>query len=179
MGTVVAVHARAGHGVGKDTLAQVRLVAGHGVEGDAHAGATVRHRSRARRAPELPNLRQVHLIHAELLDELAGRGFDVVPGAMGENITTQGVDLLALPVGARLEVGAGAVIEVTGLRNPCTQLEEVQPGLMAAVLDRAPDGALVRKAGVMGIVITGGEVVAGDRIEVVLPATPHAPLQPV
>ena len=154
------------------------LVPGLGVEGDAHSGKTVQHLSRVRRDPTRPNLRQVHLIHSELHDELRGRGFEVMPGQMGENITTRGVDLLALPAGTRLRLGETAEVELTGLRNPCKQLDGIQPGLMAATLDRDGDGELVRKCGVMGIVVTGGEVRPGGVIAVELPAEQH-PLQPV
>lgn len=157
----------------------IRLLAGLGVEGDAHMGTTVKHRSRVARDPSTPNLRQVHLIHAELLDELALKGFSVAAGAMGENVTTRGVDLLGLPTGTRLHLGATAVIEVTGLRNPCMQLEGIQEGLMKAVLDRASDGSLVRKAGIMSIVLAGGEVRPDDPIELELPAGAHRPLEPV
>jgi MOSC domain-containing protein YiiM len=129
-----------------------------------------------RRDPTQPNLRQVHLIHAELHDELRGEGFDVAAGQMGENVTTRGVDLLALPTGARLRLGGEAVVEVTGLRNPCGQLDTFRPGLMAAVLDRDADGELIRKAGVMAVVVTGGEIRPGDPIEVDLPPGPHRPL---
>ena len=142
-------------------------------------GATVKHRSRVKRDPSQPNLRQVHLIHAELHDELRGRGFAVRAGEMGENITTRGIDLLGLPVGARLYLGAAAVVELTGLRNPCAQLDRLQPGLMAAVLDRDAQGQLIRKAGVMGIVLSGGDVQAADPIRVELPAGPHHRLEPV
>jgi MOSC domain-containing protein YiiM len=157
----------------------IRLLAGLGVEGDAHAGHTVRHRSRVARDPTAPNLRQVHLIHAELHDELRVRGFDVRPGDMGENVTTRGVDLLGLPTGARLGLGDAAVIEITGLRNPCVQLDRFQRGLMRAVLDRDADGKLVRKAGVMAVVLAGGEVRAGDAILLELPPGPHRPLDMV
>ena len=167
------------HRFSKPNESSIRLVAGIGVEGDAHAGATVQHRSRAAKTPELPNLRQVHLIHAELHDELRAAGFAVVAGQMGENITTVGVDLLGLPTGTRLHLGDEAVIEVTGLRNPCAQLDGIQPGLMAATLDRDERGRLVRKAGVMGVVLAGGEVRAGDPIGVELPPEPHRPLEPV
>ena len=138
------------------------MIAGLGVADDAHAGVTVQHRSRVARDPSQPNLRQVHLIHAELHDELRQRGFDVAAGQMGENITTRGIDLLGLPTGARLRLGDEAVIEITGLRNPCKQLEGIQHGLMAAVLDRDENGALIRKAGVMAIVLVGGMVRPGD-----------------
>lgn len=176
--TVVAVCASPGHTMRKPVQEAIRLVAGLGVEGDAHQGVTVKHRSRVARDPSQPNLRQVHLIHAELHEELLANGFTVEPGQMGENITTRGLDLLGLPNGARLRVGE-AVIEITGLRNPCAQLEGIQPGLMAAVLDRDAAGNLVRKAGVMGTVATGGEVRPGDAITVELPLEPHLPLAPV
>jgi MOSC domain-containing protein YiiM len=149
------------------------------VEGDTHAGETVQHRSRVARDPSQPNLRQVHLIHSELHDELREDGFQVAPGQMGENVTTRGVDLLALPVGSRLLLGDGALIEITGLRNPCKQLEGIQPGLMAATLDRDENGGLVRKAGVMAVVLEGGEVRPGDAIAVELPAAPHRALESV
>jgi MOSC domain-containing protein YiiM len=154
-------------------------LAGLGVDGDAHQGATVKHRSRVARDPAQPNLRQVHLIHAELHQELRGAGFTISAGQMGENITTQGVDLLALPAGARLSLGGAAVIEVTGLRNPCAQLDRLQPGLMAATLNRDAHGNLVRKAGIMGVVVTSGEVRPGDPIRIELPPPPHRPLAPV
>jgi MOSC domain-containing protein YiiM len=176
---VAAVSAGPAHGVRKPARAAITLLAGLGVEGDAHLGERVQHRSRAARDPALPNLRQVHLLGAELHDELRGRGFDVAPGDMAENVTTRGVDLLALPVGARLRLGAAAVVELTGLRNPCKQLERLQRGLMAAVLDRDADGAPVRRAGVMAVVVAGGEVRPGDAIAITLPAPPLVALAPV
>jgi MOSC domain-containing protein YiiM len=178
-GVVEAVSQSPGHTMGKRNREAIRLVAGLGVEGDAHAGETVKHRSRVARDPSQPNLRQVHLIHAELFDELDAAGFAVAPGRMGENVTTRGVDLLALPVGARLRLGAEAAVEVTGLRNPCAQLEGIQPGLMAATLDRDADGTLIRKAGIMAVVLTGGEVRPGDPIAVELPTGAHRRLAPV
>ena len=178
-GRVVAVSRREKHRLAKDPADRIRLLAGIGVEGDAHAGATVQHRSRKRWNPGLPNLRQVHLIAAELHEELAGRGFAVAPGEMGENVTTRGLDLVALPAGARLRLGGEAVVEVTGLRNPCVQLDRWQDGLMAAVLERDDDGTLRRRAGVMGVVVAGGEVRPGDAIAVELPTAPHTPLEPV
>ena len=177
--SVVAVCADASHGFSKPVREAIRLVAGLGVEGDTHLGVTVQHRSRVARDPTQPNLRQVHLIHAELFDELRAGGFEIGPGAIGENITTRDIDLLALPRGARLHIGAGAVVELTGLRNPCVQLDRFRPGLMAAVLGRTADGSLVRKAGVMGIVLSGGEARAGDAIKVELPAGTHRPLERV
>ena len=176
---VVAVHVSAGHTMGKQTQASIRLIAGLGVDGDAHAGVTVQHRSRVARDPTQPNLRQVHLVQAELHDELTAAGFSVKPGAMGENVTTRGLDVLGLPTGTRLRLGADVVVEVTGLRNPCYQLDGVAPGLMQAVLGRDDHGGLVRKAGVMAVVITGGEVRPGDPITVSLPSGPPVALRPV
>jgi MOSC domain-containing protein YiiM len=176
---VTAVSSSGGHGLGKQPRDSIRLVAGLGVQDDAHQGTTVQHLSRVRRDPTQPNLRQVHLVSAELHDELAGRGFAVAPGQLGENVTTCGIDLLSLPTGTRLRLGERAVVEVTGLRNPCVQLEGLAAGLMAAVLDRADDGSLIRKAGVMSIVVADGEVRPGDPVTVTLPDGPHRPLMPV
>lgn len=178
-GTVAAVHLSPGHTFGKETRESIRLLAGLGVEGDAHLGVTVKHRSRVARDPDQPNLRHVHLIHGELHDELRGMGFEVQPGEMGENVTTRGVGLLALPTGTRLRLGGDAVVEITGLRNPCVQLDRFQPGLMKACLDHDEHGGLVRKAGVMGIVIAGGDVRSGDGIAIELPPEPHRALGPV
>jgi len=179
MARVVAVSLRAGHHFGKTPSLSIRLREGLGVDGDGHLGATVQHRSRVRKDPTQPNLRQVHLIHAELFDELRTKGFVVHAGELGENITTSGLDLLALPTGARLHLGASAVVEITGLRNPCVQIDNFQKGLMAATLGKDADGRLVRKAGIMGIVVAGGDVRPGDAIGVGLPAGPQRPLQPV
>jgi MOSC domain-containing protein YiiM len=179
MSVVTAVSRSARHSLTKPNQDSIRLLAGLGVEGDAHLGETVKHRSRVARTPSQPNLRQVHLIHAELHDELGAGGFAVTAGQMGENITTRGVDLLGLPAGTRLHLGDTAVVVVTGLRNPCAQLDRIQPGLMAATLGRDERGNLIRKAGVMGMVLTGGEVRPGDAIRVELPAEPHRSLEPV
>jgi MOSC domain-containing protein YiiM len=176
---VVAVSLSAAHTMKKENRPKIRLLAGLGVEGDTHSGVTVQHRSRVARDPSQPNLRQVHLIHTELHHELRQAGFELANGQMGENITTQGIDLLGLPTGTRLYLGDEAVVEITGLRNPCTQLDGVQPGLMKAVLDRDEEGNLIRKAGVMAIVLTGGAVRPGDEIKIELPDTPHRPLAPV
>jgi MOSC domain-containing protein YiiM len=176
---VVAVHRSRSHSFSKHAEDAIVLVAGLGVQGDAHAGTTVQHRSRVRRDPTQPNLRQVHLIHAELFAELMARGFAVWPGELGENITTRGLDLLALPKGTRLLLGQQAVVELTGLRNPCVQIDRFQSGLMDAVLDRDAAGGLVRKAGVMAVVVAGGTVQPEDRIRVQLPVAPHQPLAPV
>jgi MOSC domain-containing protein YiiM len=176
---VEAVHRGAGHHFSKATVPAIQLRTGLGVAGDAHLGATVQHLSRVRRDPSAPNLRQVHLIHGELLDELASAGFVVAPGDLGENITTRGIDLLGLPTGAVLALGGDALVDITGLRNPCLQLDRFQDGLQRAVLDRADDGSLIRKAGVMGVVLRDGEVRAGDEIAVRLPVGPALPLEPV
>jgi len=178
-GLVTAAGRSAGHTFGKPVEEGIRLLVGLGVEGDAHAGETVKHRSRVRQDPSQPNLRQVHLIHAELHDELRAAGFDVSAGQMGENVTTRGVDLLGLPTGTTLHLGETASVELTGLRNPCKQLDGLQPGLMRAVLDRDEGGSLVRKAGVMGVVVAGGEVRPGDGVRVELPSGPHRPLEKV
>jgi MOSC domain-containing protein YiiM len=176
---IIAVASDRGHNFSKPSRASIRLIAGLGIEGDAHLGETVQHLSRLRRDPGASNLRQVHLIHAELHDELRAKGFRVEAGEMGENITTQGIDLLGLPVNARLHLGPAAIVEVKGLRNPCGQLDGLQPGLMAATLDKDSDGNLIRKAGVMAIVIASGEVKPGDAIHVELPDGPHERLAPV
>lgn len=178
-GVVTAVSFSSTHTFSKPEQGCIKLLAGLGVEGDAHLGETVKHRSRVAYNPHEPNLRQVHLIHAELHDELQANGFTVSAGQMGENVTTRGVDLLKLPTGTRLHLGDTAVIEVTGLRNPCTQLDDFQTGLMAAVLGRDEHGKLIRKSGVMAIVLAGGEVSPGDAIKVELPPQPHQPLEPV
>lgn len=172
------MHRDAEHRFSKQSVPEIRLLEGLGVEADAHAGVTVQHRSRVARDPSQPNLRQVHLLHSELFEEMASNGYDVAPGDLGENITTSGIDLLALPTGTLLRLG-DAEVTVTGLRNPCSQIEAFDEGLLAEVVDRAADGSVVRKAGVMGVVTRAGLVRPGDRIDVVLPEQPHQPLAPV
>src|SRR5437870_7128360 len=172
-GVVAGVCRSPTHSLTKPMADKIRLLAGLGVDGDAHMGATVKHLSRILKFGNAPNLRQVHLIHAELFDELHEAGFAVWAGLMGENVTTRGVDLLGLPTGAKLHLGAEAVVEVTGLRNPCRQLNKLAPGLMAATLARDVAGNFVRKAGVMGIVLRGGEVGEGETVAVELPPLPH------
>ncbi len=176
---VTAVSADATHAFSKPEQHSIRLLTGLGVEGDAHRGTTVQHRSRVARDPSQPNLRQVHLIHAELHDELRAAGFTVSAGQLGENVTTRGVDLLGLPAGTLLHLGDTALVQVTGLRNPCVQIDHFRRGLMAAVLDRDEHGALVRKTGVMAVVLAGGDVRPGDPVRVELPPGPHRPLVPV
>lgn len=178
-GIVTAVSRSGTHTFSKPNVAAIRLLAGLGVEGDAHLGIKVQHCSHMRRNPDAPNLRQVHLIHAELHEELRAKGFTLAAGIIGENVTTRGIDLLGLPAGTHLHLGAAAVVEVTGLRNPCRQLDRFQSGLTAALFDRGPNGELIRKAGIMGIVLTGGEVRAGDAIGIELPPQPHRPLERV
>ncbi len=178
-GVVLAVSCDAIHRFSKQKQESIRLLEGLGVEGDAHLGKTVQHRSRVAIDPTQPNLRQVHLIHAELFGELQSMGFQVSAGQMGENITTRGINLLALPTGTRLHIGDLAVVEVTGLRNPCNQINQFQSGLLTAVLGRDEHGKLIRKAGIMGIVLAGGEVRPNDSVCVELPPAPHQPLDRV
>jgi MOSC domain-containing protein YiiM len=176
---VIAVSRSPTHTLSKPTQDCIRLLTGFGVEGDAHAGATVKHRSRVARDPQQPNLRQVHLLHAELHDQLRAAGFSVSAGQMGENITTRGFNLLDLPAGTLLHIGADAVVELTGLRNPCRQLNRIERGLMAATLVRDEHGQLIRKAGVMAVVRSGGYVKPGDTIRIELPSGPPQPLEVV
>jgi MOSC domain-containing protein YiiM len=178
-GIVTAVSCSGTHTFSKPTTTAIRLLAGLGVEGDAHLGITVKHRTLVRRDPTRPNLRQVHLIHAELHEELQAAGFSVAAGQIGENVTTRGIDLLGLPAGTRLHLGETAVVEVTGLRNPCRQLDAFHAGLTAALLGRDENGKLIRKAGIMSIVLAGGEVRPGDTIGVELPPQPHQALDRV
>lgn len=179
MGQVVAVCLSGDHAFSKIPQNYITLLAGVGVAGDAHAGMTIKHRSRVARDPTQPNLRQVHLIHAELHDQLVSSGFVLAPGDMGENILTRGIDLLGLGTGTKLRIGAEAVIRITGLRNPCQQLNEFQTGLMQAVLGHDGDGNLVRKAGVMAVVLSGGIIAPGDAIQTEPADGPHQPLLPV
>ena len=178
-GQVLAVAMDGSHRFSKLIVPQITIVAGLGVDGDAHQGVTVKHRSRVKADPAQPNLRQVHLMHSELFDEVAEKGFGVGPADLGENITTKGIDLLGLPQGAHLKVGEEVVLEVTGLRNPCAQIDNWQKGLLSAVLDRGPNGQLIRKSGIMSVVLRGGRVRAGDRIVVELPEPPFLPLERV
>lgn len=178
-GIVLAVSRSGSHTFTKPNESRIRLVPGLGVEGDAHLGVTVQHCSDIRKNPDRPNLRQVHLIAAELHEELRAAGFPVSAGTIGENVTTRGVDLLALPSGTRLHLGDTAVIEVTGLRTPCRQLDRFQQGLKETLMPRDADGNFIRRAGIMSVVLTGGEVRAGDPIRVALPPLPHRPLEPV
>ena len=179
MRVVLAVAARGEHGLGKTTGSTIMLITGQGVEGDAHRGVTVKHRSRVAKDPSQPNLRQVHLIHAELLDELASKGFEVIAGQLGENILTKGIDLLALLTGTLLVFPSGAQIKITGLRNPCHQINGHTPGLMDALLDKADDGSLIRKSGVMAVVLERGLVSVNDDVKIVLPCEPWQSLKPV
>jgi MOSC domain-containing protein YiiM len=176
MARVVAVCFRRGHHFSKTQSLSIRLLTGLGVEGDAHMGERVKHLYLARKNPDAPNLRQVHLMHAELFDEVRAKGFDVKPGDLGENITTEGVDLLGLSTGTKLYLGEEAIIEITGLRNPCHQIDDFQKGLLKATLDKDADGKLVRKSGIMSVVLTGGDVRPGDTIRVEPPEGPHRPL---
>jgi len=176
---VVAVHRNQIHSFSKSAVPSAELVAGHGVRDDAHYGVTVKHRSRVAKDPTQPNLRQVHLLHEELFVEVAEHGLQVLPGQMGENITTRGIKLLGLSTGTRLKIGTHAIVEITGLRNPCSQIENFQPGLLSAVLGRTTDGSLIRKAGVMAIVLEGGVIQADDTIEVMYEPHDFKALLPV
>ena len=178
-GIVTAVSISPNHTFSKSNQDSINLLIGLGVEGDAHLGKTVKHRSRVAKEPSQPNLRQVHLIHSELHEELKNAGFNLSPGQMGENITTRGIDLLGLPTNTLLYLGDKAVVKVTGLRNPCAQLNNLQSGLMAAVLDKDEQGNLIRKSGIMSIVIKGGKVKPGDTIAIELPPKPHKSLDRV
>ncbi|RST06657.1 MOSC domain-containing protein [Streptomyces sp. WAC07149] len=177
--TVAAVSSNAEYSFTKPNRESITLLAGLGVEGDVHAGVTVKHRSRVAQDPTQPNLRQVHLIHRELFDEVAGAGFSVAPGELGENVTTEGIDLHALPTGTLLRIGEEAVVEVTGLRNPCPQINAFRDGLLKQVVGRDEEGRVVRKAGIMGVVHQGGTIRPGDPITTTLPPLPHVPLERV
>jgi MOSC domain-containing protein YiiM len=178
-GTVIALAKAPDHGFSKRAAGEIRIIAGLGVEGDAHQGAKVKHLSRVAADPSQPNLRQVHLIHAELFDELSAKGFNLTHAQLGENITTRGIDLLGLPRGTLLRLGTEVVLEVTGLRNPCAQIENFRKGLLAAVLDRGAHGEIVRKTGIMAIALTGGTIRIGDPITAEFPPPPHLPLDRV
>ena len=169
---VVSVSLSGQHTFSKDVVESIQLLAGLGVEGDAHCGVLVKHRYRVKQNPTQPNLCQIHLLQAELFKQLRGNGFDISPGEMGENITTSDIDLLALPAGSLLTIGESAVVEVTGLRSPCVQMNHFRKGLMAAVIERKAAGKVLNKAGIMAVVIAGGIVRAGDPIGVRLPGKP-------
>lgn len=176
---VSAVCRDARHNFSKPVADEITLLTGLGVDGDAHAGVTVQHRSRVAADPTQPNLRQVHLIPAELHDELRSLDFDVAAGQLGENVTTRGLDLVSLPRGTVLRLGADAVVEVTGLRNPCLQIEAFRPGMLKQVAYKDAEGRFVRRAGIMGVVLAGGVVRPGDPIAVTLPDGPHEALDRV
>ncbi|MFG3280693.1 MOSC domain-containing protein [Streptomyces sp. NPDC048111] len=178
-GTVTAVSSNDEYSFTKPNRESITLLPGLGVAGDVHAGVTVKHRSRVAQDPTQPNLRQVHLIHQELFGEVAEHGFEVGPGQLGENVTTEGIDLLGLPTGTLLHIGPEAVIEVTGLRNPCLQIDGFQNGLLKQVVGRDAEGHVVRKAGIMSVVRVGGEIRPGDTIRAELPQAPHRPLERV
>lgn len=178
-GTVTAVSSNDTYSFSKPNRDRITLLAGLGVAGDVHAGVTVKHRSRVAQDPTQPNLRQVHLIHEELFDEAGAEGFAVSPGDLGENITTRGVDLLGLPLGTLLHIGDEAVLEVTGLRNPCRQIDRFRSGLLKRVVGRDEAGNVVRKTGIMSIVKEGGTVRPGDTVKAELPSGPHRPLERV
>ncbi len=179
IGHVVALHLSNSHMFSKQAKTSLNLAQGLGIEGDAHMGATVKHRSRVAADPNQPNLRQVHLLHMEMIDEISSKGFDIKPGQVGENITTHGIDLIYLARHTRLHIGSNVILSVTGLRNPCAQLDNFQAGLTRAFLSKSEDGKLIRKAGIMAIVLEGGVVYQGDEIRVELPSLPHLELERV
>ncbi|MET8179760.1 MOSC domain-containing protein [Streptomyces sp. NPDC005336] len=179
MGTVTAVSSNSEHSFTKPNRDSIMLLAGLGVKGDVHAGVTVKHRSRVAQDPTLPNLRQVHLLQEELFAEVGREGFALSPGDLGENITTRGIHLLGLPNSTLLHIGEEAVVQVTGLRTPCSQIDDFQHGLLKQVVGRDDAGNIVRKTGIMGIVLRGGEVHPGDAIRVEFPDEPHRPLDRV
>jgi len=176
---VLGVSRDSAHNFSKPPVTSIRVIEGLGVEGDAHAGRTIQHLGRMRSDPTLPNLRQVHLIHAELHDELRALGYDVNPGELGENVTTRGLDLLGLPQHTRLHIGPDAILEVTGLRSPCQQINTYTPGLLKEVIQTHEDGSIIRKTGIMTVVVTTGGIHPGDPIAVHLPDGPHLPLEVV
>jgi MOSC domain-containing protein YiiM len=178
-GQVVSVSRSPVHGFSKEVLPEIRILAGFGVEGDAHAGGKVQHLYRVRRNPNAPNLCQVHLLQAELFDELRAQGLEVAPGQMGENITTRNLELLTLPVGTRIHLGPQAIVEVTGLRDPCNQLNTLHPGLMKACIARDHNGTLIRKAGIMAIALQSGVVQPGDPISIEVPQGEWRAMGPV
>lgn len=173
---VIAVASDSGHNFSKPLRPVINLIAGFGVEGDAHAGKTVQHLWDKKKTPYAPNLRQVHLVHEEIFAQLAEDGFTVTPGDIGENIVTRGIDLLNLPLATQLEFQSGAVVELTGLRDPCSKLNKVQDGLIHKFVYKSEEGKRAVKSGVMSIVLTGGEIRPHDSITVKLPEGPHEPL---
>ena len=175
--TVIAVASDSGHNFSKPTTPAITLIAGFGVQGDAHGGKTVQHLSDKKKNPQAPNLRQVHFMHAELFEELGAKGIMVLPGQMGENIVTRGIDVLGLPQGAEFHFPSGAIVEITGLRSPCKKLNTIHPDLLKAVVEKRADGSVNKKTGVMSIVLKGGDIREGDNIKVVLPKGKHIPLE--
>ena len=113
----------------------------------------------------------------EILSELNDKGFSVIPGELGENITTQGIDLLSLPQGCQLHIGKTTIIELTALRNPCVQIENFQTGMLKEVISKDKQGKIMRKLGMMGVVLSGGHVQPNDEITIQLPEQPHKSLE--
>lgn len=171
--TVISVSRSSGHSFRKACEESINLIEGFGVEGDVHAGKKIKHTFLAKEDPDRKNIRQIHLIAAELFTELKGKGFNVDPGQLGENITTEGIDLLSLPTGTLLHIGNGAVIELTALRQPCIQIDEFQQGLLKEVVYKDSGGNIIRKVGVMGVILVSGAVSPNDEIIVETPDKPH------
>jgi len=178
-GKVHSLSSSAQHSFSKHTTHQVEVIKGIGIKGDAHAGVKVKHRSRVAKDPNQPNLRQIHLIHLELLKELVAKGYTVNPGDLGENITTEGISILNLPKDTILKIGENVAIQITGLRNPCHQIDKFQKGLLKEVVGKNDAGDIIRMAGIMAIVLEGGMIKVNDEILVELPALPHQKLERV
>ena len=168
-GIVAGVFVSGGHTFSKSERYSVTLLQGLGIEGDAHCGSTVQHLSDRKKNSTRSNLRQLHLIQSELIEELNATGFDVRPGDLGENITTGQIDLPALPQGTLLRIGDTAVVEITGLRTPCFKIERFRKGLRSAVTEHRHGGPATLKGALMAIVVAGGVVNRDDRIGVIIP----------
>ena len=171
--SVVAVSKDEYHRFSKVPCTQITLIKGVGVRGDTHSGVTVQHLFAVEQDPRQPNLRQVHLLQQEFLDQARDQGYELTPGDLGENILTDDLDLVGLWQDTLLHIGSQAVVRVSGLRNPCAQIDSFRPGLLQVAVRRDLKGDVVRKAGIMGVVTTGGVVHPGDEIEVEWPAQPH------
>jgi hypothetical protein len=169
-GYVHSVSASPRHGFSKLVRESITLIKGHGVDGDAHAGAFVKHRYLARWRPRMANERQVHLINQALFEELFSEGFNVQPGNLGENVTTRGIDLLRLPLGTMLALGPTAAVELRGLRTPCVLVDRFRKGLLKALVRKGEQPRF--RAGVMGVVREGGILFPGNPVKVTISPAP-------
>lgn len=179
---VLSVSSSQTHSFSKPPVPGITLIANHGVKGDCHAGKTTQHRSSLQVHPPTPNLRQVHLIAIENLKKIASHLTTVdsaallTPGALGQNITLEGIDLLNLPTGTELHFvsdggsQSGPVLVLTGVRDPGPQIERFQAGLKERFIVRDAERRVVgRLVGVMSVVQCGGEVRSGMGVRVVYP----------